>query len=264
MTWQATETSSALEGDMPFVINQGARIHYETFGSGSALLMHHGTFHTGTDWIDIGYVDAFRVDHRVILLDSRGHGQSDKPHEPAAYGLALHASDVIAVLDEVGVRKADYLGYSLGGWIGFGLVKLAADRFRSFTLGGSHPYAEDMQSFRDAMPHDRNVFAATIDQAYGTRLTPAMRSRLLANDLDALRALTQDRGSNADVLPSMTMPCLLFVGELDPRFAKVQQLASDLPNGTLLNLAGYDHIDANVRGELVIPRLKAFLSQVGG
>lgn len=249
---------------MPFVTSQGVRIHYETFGNGPALLMHHGTFHTGTDWIDIGYVDALKADHQVILLDSRGHGQSDKPHAPAAYDLAQRASDVIEVLDELGVRRADYVGYSLGGWVGFALAKHAPERFRSFILGGSHPYAEDMQPFRDAMPRDRNAFAAMIDQAYGNRLTPAMRSRLLANDLDALRALTQDRESNADVLPSMTMPCLLFVGELDPRLAQVRQLASDLPNVTFLSLVGYDHIDAAVRSELVIPHLKAFLSKVHG
>jgi pimeloyl-ACP methyl ester carboxylesterase len=247
---------------MPFVTNQGVRIHYETFGSGPALLMHHGTFHSGADLIDTGYVDALKADHQVILLDSRGHGRSDKPHDPAAYDLTLRASDVVAVLDELSVWKADYFGYSLGGWVGFALVKLAADRFRSFILGGSHPDAEDMQLFRDAMPRDRNTFAAMIDKAYGNRLTPAMRSRLLANDLDALRALTQDRESNADVLPSLTMPCLLFAGELDPRFAKVQQLASDLPNVTFLRLAAYDHIDAAVRSELVIPHLKAFLSKV--
>jgi pimeloyl-ACP methyl ester carboxylesterase len=75
---------------MPFVTNQGVRIHYETFGSGPALLMLHGTFHCGSDWVDIGYVDAFKAERQVILLDSRGHGQSDKPHDPAAYTPQAH------------------------------------------------------------------------------------------------------------------------------------------------------------------------------
>jgi hypothetical protein len=56
---------------MPFVTNQGVRIHYETFGSGPALLMHRGTFHSGADLIDTGYVDALKADHQVILLDSQ-------------------------------------------------------------------------------------------------------------------------------------------------------------------------------------------------
>src|ERR1044072_8927424 len=120
---------------MPFVINRGVRIHYETLGTGPALVMHHGTFGSGADWIDVGYVEAVKADHRVILPDARGHGQSDKPHEASAYELALRTTDVLAVLDELGIRKADYFGYSLGGWIGFDLAKRAPDRFRSFILG---------------------------------------------------------------------------------------------------------------------------------
>ena len=247
---------------MPFVTNQGVRIHYETIGNGPVLVMHHGTTGSGADWIDLGYVDALKAYRQLILLDARGHGQSDKPHDPTAYDLALRTSDVVAVLDELGIQKADYFGYSLGGWIGFGLAKHSPDRFRSFIVGGAHPYAENMQPFRDFMPRDRDAFAAMVDQVFGNRLTPAMRTRLLANDLDALRASTQDRESNADVLPSMTMPCLLYVGELDPRIAQVRQCASDLPNATFFTLPKCDHIAASAQSELAIPHLKAFLSKV--
>jgi len=247
---------------MPFATNLGVRIHYETIGNGPALVMHHGTFGSGASWFDLGYVDALKADHQVILPDSRGHGQSDKPHDPTAYDLALRTSDVVAVLDDLGIRKADYFGYSLGGWIGFGLAKHAPDRFRSFIFGGSHPYAENMQPFRDLMPRNQEAFAAMVDQVFGSGLTPVMRTRLLANDLNALRALTQDRNSNAEVLPSMTMSCLLFAGELDPRFEQVRQCASNLPNATFFGLPGCDHMAAVTRSDLVIPHLKAFLSKV--
>ena len=70
------------------------------------------------------------------------HGESDKPHDPAAYGLAHRTADVLAVLDDLSIQKADYFGYSLGGWIGFGLVKRAPQRFSSFIFGAAHPYAE--------------------------------------------------------------------------------------------------------------------------
>ena len=247
---------------MPFITNRGVRIHYETIGKGPALVMHHGTFGSGADWIDLGYVDAVKADHQVILPDSRGHGRSDKPHDAAAYELALRTSDVLAVLDELGIRKADYFGYSLGGWIGFDLAIRAPERFGSFIFGGSHPYAENMQPFRDLMPRDREAFAAMIDQAFGRRLSSAMRTRLLANDLDALRTLTQNRESNADGLPSMTMPCLLFVGELDPRLPLARQCASVLPNATFFSLPECDHAASAICSELVIPGLKAFLSKV--
>jgi len=247
---------------MPFITNRGVRIYYETIGNGPALVMHHGTFGSGADWIDLGYVDALKADHQVILLDSRGHGRSDKPHDAAAYELTLRTSDVLAVLDELGIRKADYFGYSLGGWIGFDLAKQALGRFRSFILGAMHPYAESMQPFRDLMPRDREAFVAMIDRAIGDRFPPAMRTRWLANDLDALRALTQDRESNADVLPSMTMPCLLYAGELDPRIDHVRRCAPNLPNATFFSLPQCDHTAGNASGDLVIPHMRAFLSKV--
>jgi pimeloyl-ACP methyl ester carboxylesterase len=246
---------------MPFVTNQGVRIYYKTIGNGPVLVMHHGTFGSGADWIDLGYVDALKKHRQLILLDARGHGQSDKPHDPKAYDLPLRASDVLSVLDELGIQKVDYFGYSMGGWIGFGLARLAPERFGSFILGGSHPYAENMQPFRDLMARDRNAFAATIDQVFGSRVTSEMRARLLANDLDALRVLMQDRETNASALPSMTMPCLLFVGELDPRVAQVRQCVSDLPNVTFFSLPQCDHIAGATRSDLVIPHLKLFLSK---
>jgi pimeloyl-ACP methyl ester carboxylesterase len=243
---------------MPFATNQGVRIHYQTVGSGRALVLHHGTFGSGADWADLGYVEALK-DHQLILLDARGHGESDKPHDPAAYDLNFRALDVLAVLNDLSIGKADYYGYSLGGWIGFELAKLAPDRFNSFIFGGAHPYAEDMQAFRNLMRPAQ--FAAVMDQIFGDRL-PAMRSRFLANDLDALQALTQDRESNADALPSMTMPCLLYVGELDPRLAKVRECVSALPKPMFFTLPECDHTTALVRSDLVIPHINACLSKV--
>jgi pimeloyl-ACP methyl ester carboxylesterase len=247
---------------MPFANNHGVRIHYETVGSGPALILHHGTFGSGAGWSDLGYVNALKEDHQLILVDARGHGESDKPHDPAAYDVAHRTSDVEAVLDDMSIRKADYFGYSLGGWIGFWLARYAPHRFNSFIFGGAHPYAENMQPFRDLMPRSADAFATMVDQMFGSRLTPASRSRLLANDLDALRALTQDRVSNADVLPTMTMPCLLFVGELDPRLAVVKKCASELPTATFFTLPECDHIAGLARSDLVIPQIKAFLSKL--
>lgn len=248
---------------MPFVNNQGVRIRYETVGSGPALILHHGTFGSGADWADFGYVSALKEDHQLILLDARGHGESDKPHDPAAYDVAHRTSDVLAVLDDLSIRKAHYFGYSLGGWIGFWLARCAPHRFNSFIFSAAHPYAEDLQPFRDFMPRSADAFATMVDQAFSSRLTPAYRARLLANDLEALRALTQDRASNADVLLTMTMPCLLFVGELDPRLAQVKKCVSELSNATFFTLPECDHIAGLARSDLVIPHIKAFLSKVG-
>ena len=87
-------------------------------------------------------------------------------------------------------------------------------------------------------------------------------ARLLANDLVALRALTQDRDDIADVLPTMTMPSLIFCGELDPRLAQARQAATEMPNAIFLGLPGCDHVGTTRRTEIIIPRIKAFLREV--
>src|SRR5262249_24575227 len=125
-----------------------------------------------------------------------------------------------------------------------------------------HPYAENTQAIRDRMPADPAAFAAGLEQTYGALLTPARRARLLANDLVALRALTQDRESLAEILPTMTTPALLFVGELDPRLAQGRQAAAEMPNATFFSLPGCDHVGTTRRTDIIIPRIRTFLHQV--
>jgi pimeloyl-ACP methyl ester carboxylesterase len=244
---------------MPFIRRDGVRIHYETVGSGPALLLHHPTAGSAEDWIESGYVEALGKDRQVILVDSRGHGQSDKPYDLAAYDVRLRASDVIAVLDELGIHQADYFGYSLGGWIAFEVGRQAPGRFRSFAIGAAHPYAESMQAFRNLMtPEASQTFVNSIQG-----LSDAQRARFLANDMEALRILSHDRDANLAALEAMKMPCLLFVGDLDPRLEKVRQCAAALPDATLVIVPGCDHMTTLARIDLVAPHVRRFLSKLG-
>jgi len=214
---------------MPFANNQGVRIHYEVEGAGPPLVLQHGSFVTLDVWRENGYTDALKDEYRLILLDARGHGASDKPHDPSAYDITSFAADVSAVLDDLRIRQAHYFGYSMGGYIGFGLAKYAPDRVLSLSLGGAHPYAEDLQPFRDLLSQDAEAYIASVARVFGEYMTSALRSRLLTNDRTALLALMGDRPSLEDVLPSMRMPCLLYAGEADPRFPKVRECRNVSP-----------------------------------
>jgi len=129
-------------------------------------------------------------------------------------------------------------------------------------IGGAHPYAENMQGFRNLMPAEPVAFIAVLEKFFGPHMTPAIRTGLLANDLKALSVLTQDRVSIADVLPTMSLPCLLFAGEADPRLLQVRECAKSLINGSFFSLPGCDHVAALARSDLVLPRLSAFLAKV--
>jgi pimeloyl-ACP methyl ester carboxylesterase len=93
-------------------------------------------------------------------------------------------------------------------------------------------------------------------------MTPALRARLLTNDLKALLALSQDRTSLADILPTMLMPCLLFVGEADPRLSQVRECVKHIANATFFSLPACDHVAAVAQSDLVLPHVSAFLAKV--
>ena len=94
------------------------------------------------------------ADHRVLALDCRGHGLSDKPHDPKAYGPKL-ADDVIALLDHLGIERAHVHGYSMGGWIVTELLDRHPDRIVTASYGGSGVAEVDPSGSRSCRPTAR-------------------------------------------------------------------------------------------------------------
>ena len=107
---------------MPYADNNGVKINYEVEGEGTPLVLQHGFSSSLQSWRDNGYVDALKSDYKLIMIDSRGHGASDKPHDPESYDMKIRVGDILAVMDAEGIDKAHYWGYSMGGQIGFELV----------------------------------------------------------------------------------------------------------------------------------------------
>jgi pimeloyl-ACP methyl ester carboxylesterase len=113
------------------------RIHHEVTGEGHPIVLVHGWgLGSERNWVDTGWVAALAAVRRVVTLDVRGHGRSDKPLDPAAYGYRAMSADVVQVLDELGIERADYLGYSMGAFIGAALLGSHPERFTSMVLGG--------------------------------------------------------------------------------------------------------------------------------
>ena len=114
----------------------GVRIRYVDTGAGPAVVLVHGF--TGTierAWMNTGILQDLARDHRVVALDLRGHGHSDKPHDPRAYDeIGL---DVIRLLDHLHIEKSHVVGYSLGGIIIAKLLTTHPERFASALLGGA-------------------------------------------------------------------------------------------------------------------------------
>jgi pimeloyl-ACP methyl ester carboxylesterase len=248
---------------MPYAHNQGVRIHFRTEGDGPPLVLQHWSLSTLEDWYDHGYVSALKDDYRLILLDARGHGASDKPHNLEAYELKRRVEDIVAVLDELAIAQAHYYGYSMGGWIGFGVARYAPERFQSLIIGGQHPYAQSMEGLRQivrcGIEDGPEAFIALWEGNLGTL---SLRERMLAYDFEALLAVAQDRESLEAVLPTIEMPCLLIVGEEDGVYPLAKKCVSQIANGSLVALQGLDHGTAITQSDRVVPHIKRFLSAV--
>ena len=102
---------------MPEVKSGGVRISYDVVGEGRPLMLLHGWCCDRSWWTEPGYVDELRSDHRLVNVDLRGHGASDKPHEAAAYRVDAMTGDVFAVADAEGLDRFAIWGQSRGGWM---------------------------------------------------------------------------------------------------------------------------------------------------
>jgi pimeloyl-ACP methyl ester carboxylesterase len=265
---------------MPYANNQGIRIHYEVEGDGTPLVLLHGISDTIESWYACGYVESLKKEYRLILIDVRGHGGSDKPHDSEAYAMKLLVNDVVAVLGDLKISKAHFLGYSMGGWIGFGIAKYSPQRFHSLTIGGMHPYARPNEPSIEWITVYRNTFTSdSVNASAKEKLVkewlgptaakmPELRAyaqRVLpANDWEALIALvSKDWGHGFDdVLPTMTMPVLLYDGEADAFYSGVKECVKSIPNATFISFPKLDHADILVRKDIVLPHIIKFLKKV--
>jgi len=248
---------------MPYADNQSLRIHYRVEGEGPPLVLQHGFTQCIEDWYDAGYVDALKGDYLLILIDARGHGQSDKPHDSGAYALDAWVADICTVLDALGVPKAHFWGYSMGGWIGFGMAKYAPACVDRLVIGGSHPYARSQEPARqflttqlDASP---DAFVAVLEGRFGSQSSGVRRARLRSADREAFLALSLDRPELSDILSGLLIPCCLYAGENDPLCSQVKAASQLIPGATFFSLPGLTHPAAFQRSDLVVPPVHAFL-----
>jgi pimeloyl-ACP methyl ester carboxylesterase len=247
---------------VPFATNNGVRIHYEVEGQGEPLVLQHGFSSDLSDWRTVGYVDALRDTYQCILIDARGHGQSDKPHDPEAYELINKVKDVFAVLDDIGIEKAHYWGYSMGGVIGLSVATNGGERFRSVVMGGAAPGPRD-----EVAGARLENYLAGLDaglESMAASMPPERRERFLKNDPLALRATVIATQSD----PVMNMddpiaPILFYNGGADPSIPRARAMASKTPPSVRYEEIGdLDHGQGFQRSDLVLPVVRPFLEEV--
>lgn len=120
---------------MAFFEHDGCSLHYEEYGQGSPVLLLHGLGSSGLDWEY--QIPALAAQHRVITLDIRGHGRSDKPRE--RYSIKGFSADVEALIEHLHLEPVHVVGLSMGGMIGFQLAVDHPQWLRSLCIVNSGP-----------------------------------------------------------------------------------------------------------------------------
>ena len=252
---------------MPYVDSSGVSIHYHVEGDGPPLVLQHGLTNSLLNWYAYGFVEELAKDYRLIMVDARGHGHSGKPHYPKDYDLKLRVNDILAVMDDLGVDKAHYMGYSMGGRIGFGIVLHALDRFHSLILGGISadtantdvPPEDRISLLRQGMAH----YVADAEVKEGP-MESGRKERLLDNDPEALiAATTAPRGTDGvdKILPQLELPCLLYCGEADGFFHGAKEASQIIPNARFASFPGLNHGQTSRAAESVLPHVTKFLNE---
>ena len=247
---------------MPYVVHDGIRIHYQVAGDGPPLVLQHGLTQSIEDWEECGYVAALAPAYRLIMIDARGHGRSDRPHGEADYDVARRVGDVVAVLDALGIGRAHFWGYSMGAFIGYGMARHAPERLDRLVIGGSHPFPRDPEGnrgwLRAALPGGSAMVAA-IERIVGP-VSPAWATRLAAGDVAAWIAAVPAGPGMEEMLAAMTIPCFAYAGTEDPLFAPTQSGAARIAGAEFLALPGLGHMPAFTDSAAILPAVMRFLA----
>jgi pimeloyl-ACP methyl ester carboxylesterase len=239
-------------------------IAFSVVGEGRPLVMLHGFGMSGGDWTNAGYCDPLlAAGHRLIAVDLRGHGQSSKPHDPAAYAAQAEAADIVSILDSLEIERADIIGYARGGRLALELATLHPRRIRKLIVGGAHPYAQDLSLFRLGISHGIDAWIGVIEQI-GGQLEQGARERIAENDVEALRAaVANDLRDISAKLTAFNRPCLFYAGASDPVCDAARRAALDMPRGESVVIKGCNHITAWQRSECVLPHIGGWLAKTG-
>lgn len=122
---------------MPYINNNGIKIYYETEGEGPPIVMIHGfAANIEQNWKQTNWIHTLKENYQLILIDCRGHGKSDKPHEESYYGYQKMTKDIIEIMEHLSIEKANFFGYSMGAYMTFQLLLHKPELLISAILGG--------------------------------------------------------------------------------------------------------------------------------
>jgi pimeloyl-ACP methyl ester carboxylesterase len=258
-----------------FFDSAGVKIHYVVSGEGEPVILIHGfTANIDAQWRMPGVFSKLSKDYQVIALDNRGHGKSDKPHDPKKYGPEMTA-DILRLMDHLKLAKAHLVGYSMGGFMTNYLVTHYPERVLTATLGGAgwrrpndnrldvlNQLAESLDAGKGITPLIEVLTPPGKPKPSDEQLAAINQMVLLMNDPKALAACIRGLEGvsvTESELKANKVPVLALIGGDDPLKLGVDEMSGVMPNLKIQIIDGADHMNAFSRPEF-IDGLRAFLT----
>jgi pimeloyl-ACP methyl ester carboxylesterase len=231
---------------MPGFDSAGVRLRFVLAGpdDGRPIVLVHGFCSDyELNWVGTRWQETLsKAGFLVIGLDCRGHGQSEKPHDPAAYARRTMADDVARLLDHLDIARADYLGYSMGARIGLELAQAHPERVGRAVLGGIGRGGGNDRSELIArrMRGDESVVDPVAETFF------RFASARPINDLEALACciLGPQPTLTPEQLGRIAVPVAIMVGDQDPIARGAPELAARIRGARYVAIAGRNHMNA--------------------
>ena len=224
----------------------GVRIAYEVVGKGDTVVLVHGFAASRVqNWKEPGWYETLtEAGYRVVAMDCRGHGDSDKPHDPAAYDHSIMAEDIAAVLEVSNSGPAFLMGYSMGGFLSIHVLMDHPDMLRKVVIGGvGASYFGRAFGSRDAIADalvvaDKNKITDPIQRQFREFAEQSGKDRLaLAACMRANR-----RPFTAAELKQSKRPVMVVCGEHDVLTGEPGPLAEAFADGRAVLVPRRDHM----------------------
>ncbi|MCK0531602.1 alpha/beta fold hydrolase [Sphingobium agri] len=228
----------------------GLPIAVHIAGEGRDLVLIHGYFSNAwTNWVRYGHAARLvEAGFRLIMPDLRGHGESGKPHDPAAYPPDALTEDNLAVIDQLGLTDYDLGGYSLGARTTVRMLARGATPRRVILAGMG---LRGLVNTLDKGGYYRNVLTnlGTFERGTSEWMTEAFLKTTKGDPVALLHILNTFVDTSAETIATFTQPTEVICGVDDQDNGIAQELVDTLPNARYVEIPG-NHMAAVTKKEL--------------
>ena len=248
----------------------GTRFHYFEMGTGTPVILIHGSGGTAANWMANGLGPSIAKTNRVIAIDMRGHGQTVGPDGKRQRRPPNMELDVLAFMDAMKIQRAHIGGFSMGGSITSQLMARAPERFITAHFGGSGVREAEGSEFAKQVPPDPQGTApldAEARKLYQARAAAEAAKAGVTNANDEANLSTQPVPAAvprpALDLKKITFPILAVVGEFDQPYTRTHRLWREAPNFQRVILRNRGHLSSYMAGiapELYRDSLTTFIA----